>query len=448
MSTYSSTFVYADDAAKAKRQSSKPHQEGPAASPWAALPKACLGETTTTALESFAIRAPVVQELSLEELKKNFLRKLRTRKEAKEEAAYQVELAHRKVLMQQIESRYAPREEALVFSHSGTAVQPVGHDAKVSADRLDRLVEQERQRGAESQLSVARSSSSLDGPDPTKYMYLDPVQRQRLKYSVMEERRLAQFKETLTSNGWTTSNVPRAQAKTPHFPENKNTLTDEEKAKIEAQFEALKFAAKEAADVRAAKFAAMKVEADALGDAHLSDADLMRRQHERGRSSATPDVMVAAEERDTAAAAAAGPLYPRELPMKPEAVYRPELPLSKLPSKEVLDSIAPFLDQPRSLVAPPWGRQTSLDDKWEKVRVFDSRAQSKKFETIGKLEVDHELRVVRDHGLLRRERQMLLKALDPKTLEIIKGLPADYGRVQKSSKPMKPMGSLPAAGLR
>jgi hypothetical protein len=445
ITTYSSTFQYSDQAAKAQAHSTKPHQEGPPPAPWADLPHASLGPTTSTVQESYAIKAPIQDELSLDELKRSFLRKLRARRKAKEEEAYQAERARGRALMKQIENRYAPRETAVVFSHGGSEVRGVTHDALAAAERLDRLVQKERQRGAESQLSVARSSSSLDGPDPSRFQFLDPVQRQRLKYSLLEERRLAQFKDTLTSNGWATSTVPKAIAKTPLFPENKNSLTPEEQAKIEQRFVALKAISKETAEARAAVVAAIKEQqrSSASVDEGLREADLVRREQLRnGRS--TP--CLAGEDGGSLEA----PLKPLRVedPVRPEPVYRPELPLSKLPSRDVLESIAPFLDAPKSLVAPPWGRQTSLDDRWEKVRVFDSRSQSKKYETVGKLEVDHELKVVRDAGLLRKERQTLLKSLDPKTLEIVRSLPADYGRAHNGSKPMKQPTKLAAASLR
>jgi hypothetical protein len=301
---------------------------------------------------------------------------------------------------------------------------------------------------------MARSSSSLDGPDPARYLYLDPTQRQRLKYNMLEERRLAQFKETLTSNGWATSGVPKALAKAPLHPENKDSLTDEERACVEQQFAAIKALSQQKAEVRAALVAAVKEEQEkeSTVDGAVRSQDMLRRQQRRDGRSGAFSSLDGSDALDQQQRAVNADYYLMASPSpavsaKPAAVFRPELPLSKMPSKEVLESIAPFLDPPKSLVAPPWGRQTALDDRWERVRVFDSRSKSKKFETIGKLEVDHELRVVRDAGLLRRERQTLLKTLDPKTLEIVRSLPADYGRVQKGSKAMKPPVALGAATL-
>ena len=438
-STYSTTFVYSDLSAKAQAHSAKPGRDSASpVPPWADLPQACLGRPNSTVQEDFQTHKKITSEHSLDEIKRKFMQKLRQRREASEDEAYRIEVERRKELSRQIDEKFAPKEVSTVFSFEGVKVQRAADEHIHRAQRLELLVAKEKERGFAAQASVQRSSSSLDGPDPTRYAYLNPTQRQRLKYNLLEAQRLDQFKSTLTSNGWTESTVPNAAAKMPLHPERKTTLTAEEAEKIEMQLEALK-QLREAAATRATA-ATSSTSGFPAADNTSSMEDLHHRQQLRnGRSSGKDD------EDPTMSP----PKFLRALPMKPEALYRPELPLSRLPTQEVIDSVAALLDKPKSLVAPPWGRQTLQDDKWERVRVWDSRSQTKRFESVGKLEVDHELKVVRDGGLLRKERTTLLKSLDPKTLAIVRSLPPSFGRKgnNSSSVAMKQAAKLPSASL-
>jgi hypothetical protein len=255
-----------------------------------------------------------------------------------------------------------------------------------------------RQKSGETAKSQAESA-------PVAFWY--PKDRQLKKHQRLELQRLTEGTSTLVESGWTPSCDFNGREKKTGHPELATSLSPEEQEKVVKQLETYRAELQKKKEERERKRKEeleREAEAEAAaaakkkGNPRPLSEPLLQLSDYRGQKSATVD----------------------------EGYYKPELPASRLSPLEMEKlkrlTLPPDPRRRAEVIAPPWGRPEAAEDRYEKIRVYNSRTKKVRTEFNGKLEVDRELRVIRDGGLLKREKRSLLKTMDPEQLKYIKSM--------------------------
>lgn len=412
--------------------------------PWAFVPKE-LEEPVVSLYGTDFVRHKRLNPLDKEPISAQEIMRRRKREIARkrEEAREAQELERQRIREEERQKRYQPKVQGAVvkvFSHSGVerrcisappevpdeALSPIAHSTKSIPMIAQTTTMHNPLTGGETGLATGKLEPGKD----LRAMY--PAERQRLKFAMLEAARLGVGKHVLRENGWAESTEQGGKEKRYGHPERDHHLSPEECAKIEDELQRLKALDAARKEAKKAREQAMLQEAERAVRRASGSED----QHlEHGEATPQPQKATLCK-----------PIAPSFRPELPGAVPHGDIPLRAQTS---------IFSSP-----PPWGRQTALDDKWQKVRVYKSRSKAKVFEPVEKLEVDRELRIVRDQGLMKRERRSLLKTMDPRQIQYIKSLPADFGKESRKApaaaaskpvaavKPMKPAASIASAYLK
>lgn len=429
-------------------------------SPWADLPKELQGGFKTINTEDFSEKKPYDPNASLHltssELKQRWIQELRRRKEVEDEKMYSSRRADSRMLDELLEKRFSPSEYSTTFDHRGVTTRAASAPIEEFMSKLDQISEREKVRREKVPAPVVHSIT----PTPqlerefAGLTFWYPADKQKLRYRLMEEARLAAARMDLTDRGWapdcTPGGAPKRLGKIgPKLsPEEERQMEEEWKAFLEAQV------SREAE--QKAHEASLQEEAD------LSEEEVSRLMRVNG---VPPEVAVSDSIVDAEAALTASLLLEKATSsFKPPQIFRAELPSSRLPIK--LDF--PRAKQVYSTPAPPWGRQTEEEERWKKraqqaladlrlqeedaVRGGSSFAQPTPqrslLRPVTKSDIDRELKVVRDGGLQRRPKQSVVKSMGVETLAFVKSLPKDFGKKAAGPRLMQPVPAPGAASLK
>jgi hypothetical protein len=372
-------------------------------------------------------------------MKKSWIQQLQERKNEMEEKKIESLRSRSRLLDKILEDKFSQGEDI----HAPNV--PEGYPKRSSSAPLTEIQELLDRRAANerayrSLVPIAHPSREpvqVDdfGISRTESTYWYPADRQRLRHRMLEEARLEDGRKRLLVDGWETQCPPgppekRTSAKPSiekHMLEEKvNELNRQRQERIEKSQQKYREILERSRPVE--RRGVIPITSNPI-PTEVTD-DLSERRQERRT------YVVGSSQ------------YERPVLFRPEVIYRPELPAVGLPRPEVLEKLKiPDHLKPKDVAAaPPWGRQTELDDKWQRVKVYRSRSQKTAFEPISKLEVDRELKIVRNWGLLKRNRRPLAKSLEPKKLDLIKSLPKDF--VKQGLRSMNPAASLTTATLK
>lgn len=425
-------------------------------SPWADLPREMQGGCRSLNNCDYAVREPydrAAPKLSSTEIKNRWVAELRRRKAAEDERQFASRRAESSMLDELVEQRIAPVETVTVFDHRGKYARSVSAPLEEFDARLDKVSSLEVHRRSQIPTSPPRtftpSAEIADAMGTISFWY--PADKQRLRYRVMEEARMAAARGNLVTNGWAERCPPGGEPKKIGNLDRLH-LSPEEERRIQEYLEQCE---REQAEQQ-------KAEAIETGNS-IGGADDEANSATGEEESATKqqnNVNSYLDEKTLSI------LSERTLPCNPPKMFRPELPATSLPKKLELPRTSIFKNT--ASPAPPWGRQTEEEERWKKraqSALNELREQEEKYRNrasglgtssalstnsvgrsilrpILKSDVDRELKVVRDGGMLKRPKQSVVKSVSAETLAFVKTLPRDFGR--KGNAAMAPI-SLPGA---
>ncbi|CUG05451.1 Hypothetical protein, putative [Bodo saltans] len=187
-------------------------------SPWADLPKEMQGGIKSIQNCDYAIRETYdrsAPKLSSIEIKARYMNELRRRKVAEDERSFASKRAESRMLDELVEQRIAPVDSVTVFDHRGKFTRSVSAPLEEFTAKLDKSSALELQRRSQVAVSPPRSftptAEIADAMGTITFWY--PADKQRLRFRVMEEARMAAAKIDLVNNGWTDRCPPGGEAK-------------------------------------------------------------------------------------------------------------------------------------------------------------------------------------------------------------------------------------------
>jgi hypothetical protein len=421
-------------------------------SPWADLPKEMQGGIKSIQNCDYVVREAYdrsAPKLTSTEIKARYMTELRRRKVAEDERAFAAKRAESRMLDTLVEQRIAPVDIVTGFDHRGKFTRSISAPIEEFSAKLEKSSVLELQRRSQVPVSPPRSftpsAEIADAMGAITFWY--PADKQRLRFRLMEEARMAAAKVDLVSHGWTERCPPGGEAKKIGNIDRLHLSPDEER-RIQ---EYLDQCNKDAVAVAAANGDDSSEAGEPSSDAVDAEAAARVPAHPLH---VIDDSMMAI-------------LTARVEPCNPPQLFKPELPSTALPKKLELPRTSIFKT---AAPAPPWGRQTDEEDRWKKraqSALDELRAQEDRYCTrfgsqvatplassngrsilrpVLKSDVDRELKIVRDGGMLKRPKESVMKSVSSETLAFVKTLPRDFGR--KGNTAMQPVPMPGAASLK
>lgn len=423
-------------------------------SPWADLPRELQGGCKSINNCDYMVREPYdrsAPKLTTAEIKARYMGELRRRKAAEDERSFAAKRAESRMLDALVEQRIAPVESTTVFDYRGKFTRSISAPLEEFDAKLDKASALEVQRRMQVPVSPPRSFTPsveiADAMGTISFWY--PADKQRLRFRVMEEARLAAARVDLVGNGWTERCPPGGEAKKTGNIDRLHLSPDEER-RIQ---EYLALCEKEAADKRAS---AEEEAADSNDNDDAADGIDVPKSVDCHHPVIDESHLAI--------------LTARVEPCNPPQIFRPELPSTSLPKKLELPRTSIFKT---TAPAPPWGRQAEDEERWKKraqSALDELYAQEDRYRTrasggsnaaatplassngrsilrpVLKSDVDRELKIVRDGGMLKRPKESVMKSVSSETLAFVKTLPRDFGR--KGNAAMLPVPMPGAASLK